>query len=1077
MSIAFSFDIGHSSIGWAALNVVNSDPEILGCGSVVFPAEDCQNQQRAAFRRQRRHIAATRNRIKRLEQYLVQVGALSDAQLLECRRNPHPWPWYLAAQVIVSNRELNAPELWSVIRWYAHNRGYDGNALWASEDADLDDVKKVQASRKLMDKVGAETMCETVCALLNADPTNNENPSPKHYFKGENAAFPRSVVVEECRRVVEAHIGKLPFVTQELILALFEDWRAGESQGLNAKLPERYFGGLLFGQMKPRFENRIIPKCRITGEKTPSKHSREFYRYRWAMFMSNLRVADPFSGLPRPLDANECIQLNEIMLKLGFFTKATLRKALEKELGLEPTNLDSMLLVPEMENALTLDPAKREVLSNRVMKKIWPKIPGDWMPLFLNQLFAQRKYRGKPPSLAQWRARLVADKQDVSLFDEAVEKAYEAELDQLAKKNLSINMDEFMGRPIQLTTRHVASGRAPYSRAKLKEAVEWVVRGEDPRSVGGPLEESIDVRTKQRDAGIDQNSNNHLVRHRLKVYVKTLSDLVDRYADGDWSRITWVGIEVVRDLVQFSGKTAKEKALMLGAQLAHHRKAVKFLENEREATGGNWEISAGLIKKVRIADDMDWKCPFTGKTYSLNEIRNKSVDVEHIIPRSSRPTDALHALTLTFSHINREKGARTGLRYIEDTAEQSHTLSPKQYRELVGKLRKKNGPSKEDESRCTKRKIALLTQHYEKRGKGKNTDDVESETVSAFTDGSLSQTSYLNKMAARQTSAWFAHRADSSDTLPPVIHLSGSVTAATRRTWDLLGAIYQACPAAAGKNKTDIRGITHLHHALDAVVIGLSAHFFPRDGRLWSLMSRRRIGNEADKAYMREKLGDKIRFCADGKWEIEELAPSLKEQIAKRLLEKRVVRHNPKTMRGLRVQQNVWRVEGEDPDDDSKMVISMRPRNEDGEKPAEAKRKSERKSKLLGAFPEKEDSKLKALKGALIVEDNYGVALDPEPKVIPHRQVWKQLNDLRDLNDGRAVRVMRNGDVIEIEEGRYKGRWRVHSIKDANMGLVLDIASPELVKAQNKMEGCKLNVLLKSLMTGGLRVLDQDFSG
>lgn len=1075
MSLALSFDIGYSSIGWAAINVGNSEPDIFGCGSVVFPSEDCQNQQRSAFRRQRRHIAATRNRIKRLERYLVQIEALTEAQVLECRRNPHPWPWLLAARVIVGRKELNASELWSVIRWYAHNRGYDGNALWASEDADLDDVKKVQAACELMDKQGTGTMCETVCSLLDADPLADENPSPKHYFKGENAAFPRAVVFDECRRAVQAHIGKLDCVTENFVSVLFDDWHPASSQGYEAKLPERYSGGLLFGQMKPRFENRIIPKCRITGEKTPSKHSREFYHYRWAMLTNNLRVADAFTGLPRPLDSAEREQLHEIMSEVGFFTKATLKKAFEKQLKLEPSNLEAMLMVPEMEHALTLDPAKREVATSRILKKVWPKVPDAWKPVFLNQLFAQRNFRGQPPSLAQWKSRLVADGQDLSAFEAAVQAAYETESMHLAKKNITISLDELMNRPIRLSKRHVASGRAPYSRSKLREATEWVMRGDDPRVVGGPIEESLEVRSQERDAGIDQNSNNHLVRHRMKIFTKTLRDLVKRYAGDDPAKVEWVGIEVVRDLVQFSGKTAKEKAMLMGQQLWHHRKIVKFLEDEREATGGSWNINAGLIKKVRIADDMGWNCPFTGKAYSLNQILNRDVDVEHIIPRSSRPTDALHALTLTFTHINKEKGARTALQYIQDTAEQSHTLPPNQYREFIGKLKSKNGPAKEDESRCTKRKIALLTEHYEKRGRAKKANEVES--LPSFTEGSLSQTSYLNKLAAQQTKAWFAGRQIESSHVPQVIHLSGSVTAATRRTWDLLGAISQACPAAKDKNKTDIREITHLHHALDAIVIGLSAHYFPRDGRLWALMSRRKIGNASDQAYMRDKLGDKVRFCADGKWEIKDLANTQKERIAECLLEKRVVRHNPRTMRGLRVQQNIWRVEGEDPDDVSKMVISMRPRNEDGVKPDRPKRKSERKTKLLGAFPETAESKLKALKGAFIVEDNYGVALDPEPKVIPHRQVWKQLNDLRKLNNGSAVRVLRNGDVIEIEEGRYKGRWRVHSIKDAKSGIALDLAYTDLIRVENKGYGSKRMVLLNTLLKNGMTLRSQDYSG
>ena len=63
-----AFDVGHSSIGWAVLKAANqSAPELLGCGSVIFPADDCLAAERRGFRRQRRHIRATRLRIARMK--------------------------------------------------------------------------------------------------------------------------------------------------------------------------------------------------------------------------------------------------------------------------------------------------------------------------------------------------------------------------------------------------------------------------------------------------------------------------------------------------------------------------------------------------------------------------------------------------------------------------------------------------------------------------------------------------------------------------------------------------------------------------------------------------------------------------------------------------------------------------------------------------------------------------------------------------------------------------------------------------------------------------------------------------
>jgi len=1077
MSIALSFDIGHSSIGWAVLKPNKDKSEILGCGAVVFPKEDCQNQQRAGFRRQRRNIAARRNRIKRLESFLTHIGALTPADVEYCRKHPHPWPWLLAAQVLVAQRTLSWKELWAIIRWYAHNRGYDGNALWAGEDSDPDDVKKVKAARKLMSDCQTSNMCETICKLMSIDPKSTENPEIKYYFKDENAAFPRDVVVAEVRKVLDQHVGILTGVSSDFIRTLLENWQITKKTGFDPKLPERYTGGLLFGQMKPRFENRIIPKCRKTDEKTPSKHSRAFYKFRWAMLMNNLRVLDEVEGGSRSLNAAERGQLNEIMKLTGYLTKTSLKKALEKDFGLEPANLDAMLLVPEMEKALTLDPALREMNGSKY-KKIWQEIPESWYLVFLNQLFKGKKYHTKPPSLEQWRSRIQSKGTVSDNLDAALREAYEAECKSLSKKKQIEELPTykaFLNRPLRITQSHLASGRSPYSRIKLKEATEAIMRGEDPRSKGGALEETSDVLERQEAVVVDEKTNNHLVRHRLKIFEKTLNDLVKHYANNDPSLIDWVSVEEVRYLVEFSGKTAKEKARIVGEKRWHHRKISKYLEKERETNKGAWDISASLIKKVRIADDMNWKCPYTGQFYSLNQILSGDVDREHIIPRSKRPTDAMHALVLTFTEINRMKGARTALKFIEETKDDSRTLTPKQFRELVNALKKKNGPSTDDEKRCTKRKIALLTRDYEPRGKVKVKGKAAEESVDGFTEGSLTQTSHINKLAIQRVKHWFDQRLRENEKKPKVTQLSGSVTAATRRSWDVLKALEAVHPEIRNKNKTEIREITHLHHALDAIIIGLAVEYFPEDGRLWTLLSKRSIQNPVDRAYMKAKLKELISFSNNGEWQLDSLNNSIMSQIVRRLGEKRVVRHNPRTTRGLRIQQNIWRIEGEDPDDPTKLLIRMKPRNEDGLKVS--KQRSERKAKLFGSSPNRIEGKLKNLKGALIVEDNYGVTLDPEPKVIPYQQVWMQIEELKKQNGGKPVRILRNGDVIRVKSGKdYPGIWRIHSIKDANAGLLLDMASPEVVKAGNGITNAKMNVRLNTLIRNGLELLNLDYS-
>jgi CRISPR-associated endonuclease Csn1 len=399
-----ALDIGHSSIGWAVFKD-GEKFDLLGTGVVLFTADDCLAVKRRGYRRQRRHVRSTRQRIERLKKLLLHVGAMSEEEL---NQPGCAWPWKLAAEVLSgSGRVLTWPELWDVLRWYAHNRGYDENARWSKqeeevpgkkeknakdetlsqEDADIvEDKKKLAQAWSLMTKHSKHTMAETFCAELGVKPLGTIKAS-QVYFKGCKAAFPRPIVYAEVRDILEKHLGNLPHLTSELVRTLIgpddNDWKTVAVP--NVPLPKRYKGSYLFGQSVPRFDNRIISSCPITyakvfsqaladtGDrekareqavrlsKVPTKKCPEFLRYRWAMILANLTV-NPGSGM-RPLTAEERKAIHQVMIhgdvavkaEPGHLTKTQLKKVL-KNLRLEQNNIDSYFLTPNAEEALWLRP-------------------------------------------------------------------------------------------------------------------------------------------------------------------------------------------------------------------------------------------------------------------------------------------------------------------------------------------------------------------------------------------------------------------------------------------------------------------------------------------------------------------------------------------------------------------------------------------------------------------------------------------------------------------------------------------------------------------------------------------------
>lgn len=300
-------------------------------------------------------------------------------------------PWLLAARVLRSGgaKTLTWRELWDVLRWYAHNRGYDGNRAWSRQEEDAvaekEDTEKVQAAFALLEQHGTRTMAETWCAISGLDPlgdrtscalAGNERP------KAQNAAFPREVVVGELETVLRAHVGKLPGIDEALIEALLRDWTAVPGAGI--KLAGRYQGGLLFGQLVPRFDNRIIGRCPITFEriyqealaeegdermardrakrlaKVPAADCGDFLRYRWAMQLANVQISVEDGRRTRRLTAEERRALDERMRKSGALTKGEFKKAVRALTGGASDNLEQMLLHPDAEKALVVDPGPAE---------------------------------------------------------------------------------------------------------------------------------------------------------------------------------------------------------------------------------------------------------------------------------------------------------------------------------------------------------------------------------------------------------------------------------------------------------------------------------------------------------------------------------------------------------------------------------------------------------------------------------------------------------------------------------------------------------------------------------------------
>lgn len=1116
-ALTFSFDIGYASIGWSVIenkDDTNTLPSVLGTGVVLFESDACLASERRKYRRMRRTIRARRKRIERMSKILIAHKVLTQN---EVSLPGHPAPFFLAARALQGKHTLNAQELWHVLRWYAHNRGYDGNKQWSSMTTEsAEDTERVTMAKDAMMNHGKKTMAETITAILNlnteAEAAEFSVTSPK--YKKLNLAFPREIVEAE----VQAILSSTPTISDKvksLLIGSAADY-IDELSFCGIQLPKRYHGSILFGQLIPRFDNRIIARCPITWAhtyqrameegksekvarqeadklaKVPKADCAEYYEYRFARILANIRVNNA------PLSAEIRNQLMKLGKKKGRFTKTDFTKAVRELTGDAPNNLKNYFhLVPKADEALILVPF-------------------------------EQKYK--------------------------------------------------------------ASGRAPYARPVLREVIKEVLRGEDPAKPALSLEHPFgekklhdgilyatlnpnsDVYRLQQKRNIEKQTNNHLVRHRLLIFEKLLGNMLEYYANSNPALVKQCCIEVNRELREFSGLKSNEIQKQLKYKIEDFQSAVKYLNEKAPLL----IQTAGIIRKCRIAMDMNWTCPYTGMKYGPNDLPR--MDKEHIVPYAARNTNAMSALVLTFPEVNKMKGKRTAMEFIIDCQGQSvvgkenlQIWTEKRFKSFVEKLDTKGAP--DDKRRKEKRKKLLLVETLSSKG---DKGDL------GFTEGQLTQSSQLSRMAFQ-----VAKRTLKNATL---ISIPGQVTAEVRKAWKLMGTLAKTVPDvkeessmhnAEGndgahefsetkiKEKALIRKITHLHHAVDACTLGLIPLLIPSgtNGVIWKLLAQRQL-NERDKQTFRiEGSSPILALTEKNRIYLKDVPKKVKLTIEQALNEKRVVRHVPADMSGAKFNEQYSGVidyETDEPKLTNYISLRMRsdfygvaiyddllgiPRreaqayinekiaqgvpilqygqvisisgltgtesNRNGqwqiasieEKKKKIKVTLERtkkdiiprewksapicqlwsdghikpcrvlpvkqwiqKSKVMGL----KSPKMKKNSAILTITDNYGAVISPTIEIIRHVSVYKTISKLKHQFPNKPIQLLRPGMIISITNHKNEnrnGKWRIASVKDNAKGPALDLQRLEAsIPAATTSPHNWINVSLNTLCNSGLIV-------
>ncbi|HKT12983.1 MAG TPA: type II CRISPR RNA-guided endonuclease Cas9, partial [Terriglobia bacterium] len=258
---------------------------------------------------------------------------------------------------------------------------------------------------------------------------------------------------------------------------------------------------------------------------------------------------------------------------------------------------------------------------------------------------------------------------------------------------------------------------------------------------------------------------------------------------------SFVHLELARDLK----KSKKQRQAISETNRQNEKARANAFEEIIKADVGIKDPKPDDIRRFLLAEECHWMCPYTGKTISARSLfgPEPQFDLEHIIPFSQSMDNSFQNLTLCYVPENRSiKGNRTPW--------QAYHGNTEQYEAILDRVRKFAGD---------RRTVAAKLKRFAMDDEGLE------GFLEDFRNRQLNDTAYATSIAAKYLGLLYGGVND-AEGRKRIQATSGQATSYFRSLWKL-NSILNDGPSANGgavaKSRDD-----HRHHAVDAIVIGLT---------------------------------------------------------------------------------------------------------------------------------------------------------------------------------------------------------------------------------------------------------------
>jgi CRISPR-associated endonuclease Csn1 len=769
-------DLGVQSVGWAIIRIDDENPvAVEHCGVRCFDSgtgvkseiEQGKDEPRNFKRRSARQIRRNQWRRKRRtlklfnilrNHNLLPIGngigdfpqqrqeiinhldkqLAENFSLLDNRIDAHLLPYKLRAFAL--DRELPPFAFGRVLLHLSQRRGFLSNKKTAPKNEDEGQIKKeISQLQNEINEKGFRTLGEYFASL---DP---EEKRIRQRWTG------RSMFIREFNEIWKAQAALNSNLTDELRKKIY---------------------GVLFFQRPLKSKKGSIGKCELEPQhrRAPAA-SAEAQKFRYWQKILDLKVQKP-DGFLRDLSREEQDKLADALELSEKQTFSAIRKllGLTKPKGAYRFNLET--------------DGVKEIRGNSTSTRIGEILKERWFSVDNETIDETEKSKNVASALPKTEKD--------ALISEILQFEHEDALTRRLEKRFKFDTNTAS----QLAAIRLEDGYVKHSKTAINKLLDVMI---DRRICYATAKKEIYGKDDANEATFEflpqilkslnkKNLNNADIPFfkddlRNPIVLRTLTEVrkVVNAVIRKYGKPKMIRVELARDMK----KSRSERDMDNKKNHANEAKREAARSQIIKETG-NIEPKPIEIKKIILAEECNWECPYTGKQITVVNLlgAEPQFDIDHILPFSRSLDDSYTNKTLCEIHENRHVKKN-------QTPFEAYGGDPQRWHEILTRVSNFRGTH-----------ASIKLQRF------------KMETIpDNFPSRMLNDTRYISRLAGDYLGLLYGGKVDADGKLR-IQTSSGGMTAYLRGEWKL-----NAILADGGdrKNRTD-----HRHHAIDAVVIALN---------------------------------------------------------------------------------------------------------------------------------------------------------------------------------------------------------------------------------------------------------------